>query len=86
MLVIIVGFVYWFGCSLLILNYFFHFFYFNNFLKFFSLIILFYFVVFYFFFLTFFLPFILSHVAERVLVPWQGVRPEPLRGESQAGH
>ena len=36
-------------------------------------------ILFYFFFL---LPFLLSHVADRVLVLWPGVRPEPLRWES----
>ena len=32
-----------------------------------------------FIFLYFFLPFLQSHVAHRVLVLWPGVRPEPLR-------
>ena len=35
-----------------------------------------------FFFLSFFLPFLLSHVADRVLVLQPGVRPEPPRWES----
>ena len=43
-------------------------FYFNNFLN-------------YFFFLSFFLPFLLSHVADRVLVLRPSVRPVPLRWE-----
>ena len=30
-------------------------------------------------FLSFFLPFVLSRVADRVLMPWPGVTPEPLR-------
>ena len=34
------------------------------------------------FFFHFFLPFPLSYVADRVLVRWLGVRPEPLRWES----
>ena len=84
MLLIIGGFVFWFSCSLLslfflflnkfltifIFNIFFIF-YFNNFISFFS------------FFLSFFLPFLLSHVADRVLVHQPGVRPVPLRWESQ---
>ena len=36
-----------------------------------------------FFLLLYFLPFLLSHVADTVLVLWPGVRPEPLRWESQ---
>ena len=36
-----------------------------------------------FFFLSFFLPFILSHVDDRVLVLQLGVRPVPLRWESR---
>ena len=36
-----------------------------------------------FFFLSFFLPFLLSRVADRVLVLQLGVRPEPLRWESR---
>ena len=47
------------------------FFYFNNFL---NLLL---------FFSFFFLPFLLSRVADRVLVLWPRVRPEPLRWESQ---
>ena len=41
--------------------------------------------LFYFIFLSFFLflPFLLSHVADRVLVLRLGVRPEPLRWESR---
>ena len=35
------------------------------------------------YFLSFFLPFILSRAADRVLVLWPGVRPEPLRWESR---
>ena len=44
-------------------------FYFNNFILFFSL--------------SFFLPFLLSRVDDRVLVLWPGVRPVPLRWESR---
>ena len=36
----------------------------------------------YYFFLSFFLPFLLSHVADGILVLQAGVRPEPLRWES----
>ena len=36
-----------------------------------------------FYFLSFFLPFLLSRVADRVLVLQPGVRPVPLRWESQ---
>ena len=85
-LVIIGGFLDWFGCSLLF--YFLILFNFNNFLIF--LYYLFYFLNFIlllllkkFFFLSFFLPFLLSHVADRVLVLQPGVRPEPLRWESR---
>ena len=66
MLAIIGGFVFWFGGALLFLLLFFNFnkfFYFNS-----------YFLVCFFF--LFFLPFLLSHVADRVLVLWQGVRPD----------
>ena len=35
------------------------------------------------FFLSFLLPFLLSHVADRILVLQPGVRPQPLRCESQ---
>ena len=35
------------------------------------------------FFFLFFLTFHLSHVADRILVLWPGVRPEPLRWKSQ---
>ena len=83
MLVIIGGFGFWFGCSLLPFFLFFSFFitfkflfsiifYFNNFILFI-----------YFFFLSFFLPFLLSCVADRVFVLWPGVRPMPLRWESR---
>ena len=75
MLVIIGGFVNWFGCSLL-------FFIFNNFFYFLILITLLYFIFSLFFFLPFFLPFLLSHVTVRVLVLRPGVRPESLRWES----
>ena len=51
-------------------------FYFNNYF------ILFYFILFY-YILSFFLPFLLSCVEERVLVLWPGVRPMPLRWESR---
>ena len=54
-------------------------FYFNNF-------ILLYFTLLYFIFLSFFLfflPFILSHVEDRLLVLQPGVRTVPLRWESQ---
>ena len=65
-LVIIGWFVYWFGCSLL-----------------FDLFIyIYYYSVSFFFFLPFFSPFLLSRVADRVLVLWPGVRPEPPRWES----
>ena len=36
-----------------------------------------------FFLLSFFLPFLLSHVADRVFLLWPGDRPVPLRWESQ---
>ena len=49
----------------------FFFLYFNNFIYYFSLS---------FFFL---IPFPPSHVADRVLVLWSGVRPEPLRWKSR---
>ena len=54
---------------------FFSIFYFNNFKIFSILIILFY----YHFFLSFFLPFLLSRVADSVLVLQLAVRSEPLR-------
>ena len=62
------------------------FYYFLNFKK--NLIIIFYFnnfILFYFilFFLSFFLPLILSHVDDRLLVLQLGVRPVHLRWESQ---
>ena len=77
MLVIIGGFVYWFGCSLLsffqlLFNFFLIiFFYFNNciFLNF--------------FFFLFLLPFLLSRVADRILVLRLGVKPEPLRWQTR---
>ena len=79
MLVIIGGFVFWFGCSLLS-------FFFLFLLRFIFLIVnnlLFILIIlFYFFFLSFFLPFLLSYVADRVLVLRSGVRPVPLRWES----
>ena len=80
MIVIIGGFVFWFGCSLLS----FFLYYFLNFLKFliiifyFSYFILFYFILFFPFSLSFFLPFILTRVDDRVLVLWLGIRPVPL--------
>ena len=43
----------------------------------------FYFILIFSFFLSFFLPFLLSRVADRILVLWPGVRPMPLRWESQ---
>ena len=76
-LVIIGGFVYWFGCSLLLFLFLFLFFYFNNFLKYFLNLLLFFIL-----FLSFFLPFFLSHVADSVLLLQPGVRPEPLRWRS----
>ena len=64
--------------ALLFLNYFLIF-YFNNILKIFYFN---YFILFYFIYFFFRLPFLLSHVADRVLVLQPGVRPEPLRWES----
>ena len=91
-LVIIAGFLFWFGFSLLSFFPFFlllfNFVLFNNFyfnFNNFILITLLYFILFYFsFFLSFFsfLPFLLSHAADRVLVLWLRVRPEPLRWET----
>ena len=54
------------------------------FLMIFSILITLYYL-FIFFILSFFsfLPFLLSCVADRVLVLWLGVRPEPLRWESR---
>ena len=50
----------------------------------FFILITFYFIFFFLsFFLSFFLPFLLSCMADRVLVLWPGVRPMPLRWESQ---
>ena len=63
----------WWICLLLGLLsslYYYYFFYFNNF-----------FIIIFFF--LFFLSFLLSCVADRVLVLQPGVRPEPLRWESQ---
>ena len=86
MLVIIGGFVFWFGCSLpsfflfflLLLKNFFN----NSF--FFILITLFYFILFYLLLsFFFFLHFILSRVDDRLLVLQPGVRAVPLRWESQ---
>ena len=74
--------VFWFDCSLLSfflsLNYFlniiFNIFYFSNIS----------FILLYFsFFLSFFIPFLLSHVADRVLGYWLCVRAVPLRWESR---
>ena len=85
-LVIIGGFVFSFGCSLLssffflLFNYILIFLFFNN--SFFLLSFL-------PFFLPSFLPFLLSHVAHRVLMLQAGVRPVPLRWESRvlsSGH
>ena len=56
-----------------------YFLFFNNFIV--SYIILFYFILCSFF--LFFLPFILSHVDERLLVLQPGIRTVPLRWESQ---
>ena len=75
MLVIFGGFLFWFGCSLLSFVFFF-FFHFNN-------VNLFYFNFFFHSFFLFFLTFLLSHVAERVLVLQAGVRPEALRWKSR---
>ena len=61
------------------LNYFFIF-YFNNIFLLFILIT--YFISFLSFFIFSFLPFLLSHVADRVLLLQPGVRPDPLRRES----
>ena len=66
-----------------------------NFFNFYFLIFLFLIIIFYFyfnnfilfyfsFFLSFSLPFLVSHVADRVLVLPPGVRPELLRWESPA--
>ena len=86
MIVIIGGFVFWFGCSpffLFFFNYlknffnnYFLFFYFNNF-------ILFYFIFLFLSFFFLFLPFILSRVQDRFLVLQPGIRAVPLRWESQ---
>ena len=76
-LVIIGGFVFWFGCFFFLFNYF------KNiliiFFLFFTLITLFYFSL----FLPFFLPLILSRVDERLLVLQPDIRAVPLRWESQ---
>ena len=58
------------GLVALFFFYYYFYFYFFNFKSFF------------FFFLSF-LPFLLNRVADKVLVLWPGVRPEPLRCESQ---
>ena len=89
------GCYHWWICFLVwLLSSFFLFYYlsifyiFNNFL-FFILIILFYFVLFLLFFLFFFLSFflslsfLLSRVADRVVVFQSSVRPEPLRWEGR---
>ena len=83
-LVIIGGFVSWFGCSpflslFFFLNYFLIFLIFINFKIFFKINNFIYF----YFFLSFFLPFLMSCVADRVLVLRPAVRPVPLRWESQ---
>ena len=90
MLVIIGGFVFWFGCSLLSFFLFLKKILFNNYFSFFILITLFYFILSYFIlfylllsFSLFFLPFILSHVDDRPLVLQPGIRAVPLRWESQ---
>ena len=57
------------------------FFFYYYYLKDFFILII--FLNYYYFFLSFFLPFLLSHVADRVLVRWPGVRPEPLRWKSR---
>ena len=79
-LVIIGGFVFWVGCSLL--SFLLSFKLLFNFLIYSNLKNIYFnnFILFYFSF--FFSPFLLSHVADRVLVLWSGVRPMPLRGES----
>ena len=74
-LVIIGGFVYWFGYSL-------PFYFLNYFLIFFILVI---FYVFFFFLFFFISPFLLSRVADRVLMLQLGVRPEPEVGEPRSG-
>ena len=79
MLVIIGGFVYLFGCFLPFFKRKFITFYFNNF---FILTILFLIFI-YLFIIIIFVPFLLSCVADRVLVLRPGVRPEPLRSESR---
>ena len=65
--------------ALSFLSYFFYYIFIFLFLK------IFYFNNFYFILIFFFLflPFLLSHVFDRVLVLQPGVRPEPLRWESQ---
>ena len=72
---------FWFGCSRLSFSLFFINFFFL-FLIFFSILI----TIYYYFFLLsfcFFHPFLLRCVAERVLVLWPIVKPEPLRWESR---
>ena len=73
-------FVFWFGCSLL--SFFLFFNYFKFFLIFYNYFLLFIIMTLFSFFLSFFLPFILSHVDDRVLVLWPSIRPVPLRWES----
>ena len=87
-LVIIGGFVFWFGCYLLSSFFIISFtffknfntfnFYFNNFILFIYLFIYLFIII------IIFLPFLLSHVADRVFVLWPGVRPMLLRWESRA--
>ena len=80
MLVSIGGFVFWFGCSLISFSLSFLFITFL-FLIIFSVLINVVYLFIYSFFL-FFLPFLLSCVADKVLVLWPGVRPHSLRWES----
>ena len=69
MLIITGGFVYWFHCSLL------SFFLFSKYVFIFNIL----YILITFFPFFFFLPFLMSHLADRVFVLQQGVRPEPLR-------
>ena len=80
MLVSIGGFVFWFGCSLISFSLSFLFITFL-FLIIFSVLIKVVYLFIYSFFL-FFLPFLLSCVADRVLVLQLGIRTEPLSWES----
>ena len=75
MLVIIGGFVYWFGCSLRFFN-------FKKFFKFYYFFLVLFFLFKKIFFLPFFLTFLQRCVTYRVLVLQLGVRPEPPRWES----